>query len=201
MTEQRIFPDWQALYQSTPNDSLPWHHEGLDPDLAEALDRWQVTSGRALDLGTGTGTQAFALAGRGFDVTGTDISSAAVEKAAVEAKQRRLTVRFVQDDILDSRLGERFDVVFDRGCFHVLPPERRGDYVRALRGLVAPGGLFFLKCFSVLEPFDGGPYRFTPDDIQGIFGAWFELLSAGETVYQGTRDPAPRALFCALRAR
>ncbi|WP_437598878.1 class I SAM-dependent methyltransferase [Sorangium sp. So ce590] len=201
MSEQRNFPDWQELYRSTPAESLPWYHAGLDPDLGQALERWQVARGRALDLGTGPATQAFALAERGFDVTGTDLSHAAIEQAAAQAAQRGAAVRFVQDDILDSRLDERFDVVFDRGCFHCLPPARRGDYVRALKRLVAPGGLCFLKCFSVLEPREQGPYRFSPEELREIFGADFEVLSSVETVYQGTLDPLPRALFSVLRPR
>ncbi|AUX48036.1 uncharacterized protein SOCE26_095620 [Sorangium cellulosum] len=201
MSGERIFPDWQELYRTTPSESLPWYHEPLDADLEQALERWQVASGRALDLGAGPGTQAIALAGRGFDVTGSDLSQAAVEKAAALAAERGASVRFVQDDILDSRLAERFDVVFDRGCFHCLPPERRGDYARTLGRLVAPGGLFFLKCFSVLEPRDGGPYRFTPGDIREVFGEYFEVLSVHETVYQGSLDPLPRALFVVLKPR
>ncbi|MGK3984609.1 class I SAM-dependent methyltransferase [Sorangium sp. So ce136] len=201
MSDERNFPDWQELYRSTPAERLPWYHATLDPDLEQALDRWQVGGGRALDLGTGPGTQAFALEARGFDVTGTDLSQAAVEQAAAQAAQRGIAARFLQDDVLDSRLDGRFDVVFDRGCFHCLPPERRGDYVSTLKRLVAPGGFFFLKCFSALEPFDQGPYRFTPEALREIFGADFEVLSSVETVYQGTLEQPPRALFSVLRPR
>ncbi|MGK3969525.1 class I SAM-dependent methyltransferase [Sorangium sp. So ce118] len=201
MSDERNFPDWQELYRSTPAESMPWYHASLDPDLEQALERWQVGGGRALDLGMGPATQAFALAARGFDVTGTDLSHAAIEQAVAQAAQRGLAARFLQDDVLDSRLDGRFDVVFDRGCFHCLPPARRGDYVSTLKRLVAPGGFFFLKCFSVLEPFDQGPYRFTPEALREIFGADFEVLSAEETVYHGPREPPPRALFAVLRPR
>ncbi|MGK3999109.1 class I SAM-dependent methyltransferase [Sorangium sp. So ce1024] len=201
MSDARNFPDWQELYRSTPAESMPWYHEGLDPDLERALEQRQIARGRALDLGAGPGTQALALAERGFDVTGSDLSHAAVEQAAARAAQRHLAARFVQDDILDSKLDGPFDVVLDRGCFHVLPPERRAEYVRTLKRLVAPGGHLFLKCFSVQEPFDQGPYRFTPADLREIFGADFEVLSAEETVYHGPREPPPRALFAVLKPR
>ncbi|WP_437876023.1 class I SAM-dependent methyltransferase [Sorangium sp. So ce513] len=201
MSDARNFPDWQELYRSTPAESMPWYHEGLDPDLERALEQRQIARGRALDLGAGPGTQALALAERGFDVTGSDLSHAAVEQAAARAAQRGLAARFVQDDILDSKLDGPFDVVLDRGCFHVLPPERRAEYVRTLKRLVAPGGHLFLKCFSVQEPFDQGPYRFTPADLREIFGADFEVLSAEETVYHGPREPPPRALFAVLKPR
>jgi cyclopropane fatty-acyl-phospholipid synthase-like methyltransferase len=158
-----------------------------------------VRGGSALDLGTGPGTQAIALAERGFEVTGTDLAAAAVERASERAAARGLAVRFRQDDVLDSRLEGAFGLVFDRGCFHVIAPESRAAYVEAVQKLVAPGGFLFLKCFSIKQPGDVGPFRFTPADIERIFGQAFAVRSIEETVYQGTLDPLPHALFCALQ--
>jgi 2-polyprenyl-3-methyl-5-hydroxy-6-metoxy-1,4-benzoquinol methylase len=74
--------------------------------------------GTALDLGTGPGTQAMALAERGFQVTATDLSVTAIQKAQKQAQEKGLNVSFVQDDILNSTLDQKFDFVLDRGCFH-----------------------------------------------------------------------------------
>lgn len=78
----RRFPDWDDMYRSAPVEGMPWHYPELDPDLERALSQHAVTSGRALDLGTGAGTQACALAARGLEVTGSDLSATAVEHAA-----------------------------------------------------------------------------------------------------------------------
>src|SRR6185503_11458431 len=96
------------------------------------LARHGVASGRALDQGTGPGTQAIALAERGFTVTATDVSPAALAYAARKAKARGVEVRFVEDDVLATRLTETFDLVFDRGCFHVIDPEKRAGYVESM---------------------------------------------------------------------
>jgi hypothetical protein len=61
------------------------------------------------------------------------------------------------------------------------------------------GGHLFLKCFSRLQPGEEGPYRFAPEQIRKIFGSRLSVLSIKETVYQGTLDPLPRALFCIMR--
>jgi hypothetical protein len=63
------------------------------------------------------------------------------------------------------------------------------------------GGYLFLKCFSRLQPGEEGPYRFTPEQIREIFGSRLSVLLIKETVYQGTLDPLPRALFCTMRKR
>jgi 2-polyprenyl-3-methyl-5-hydroxy-6-metoxy-1,4-benzoquinol methylase len=112
---------------------MPWSYPELDDDLKQALDELKVYEGRALDLGTGPGTQAIQLAQRGFDVTATDLSEAAIRLAQERAQALGLAIRWQQDDILSSRLTEPFDLIFDRGCFHVLPPERRQDYIQARR--------------------------------------------------------------------
>ncbi len=197
--EKHEFPHWEELYQQQEIESMPWFNPELDEDLEKALDELGLRGGSALDLGTGPGTQSMRLARRGFDVTATDISEAAIRLAREKARKQGIEIIWVQDDILDTRLDRQFDFVFDRGCFHVLDPERRGDYVRVVSNLLKTGGYVFLKCFSRLQPGEEGPYRFTPEQNQEIFGSRLNVLSIKETVYQGMMDPLPRALFCTMR--
>jgi 2-polyprenyl-3-methyl-5-hydroxy-6-metoxy-1,4-benzoquinol methylase len=197
--DPRMIPEWHQFYRNQPVEGMPWYFEALDPDLEGALSRHGVTSGKAVDIGAGPGTQAMALAERGYHVTGTDLAEAAVEGAAAKARERGLAVEFKVDDILHTGLGGPFDFAFDRGCFHVLPVSARADYVRIVAGLLRPGGYLFLKAFSRLQPGEIGPFRFSPDEIKSIFGGAFEILSIDETVYQGTFTPLPRALFSVLK--
>jgi hypothetical protein len=81
----------------------------------------------------------------------------------------------------------------------VLDPERRLDYVRTVPNLLKTGGYLFLNCFSRLQLGEEGPYPSTPEQIREIFGARLSVLSIKETVYQGTPDPLPRALFFTMR--
>jgi 2-polyprenyl-3-methyl-5-hydroxy-6-metoxy-1,4-benzoquinol methylase len=201
MTSPRGFPSWEELYRNDTIEKLPWYWPTLDPDLDGALARHGIASGRILDLGTGPGTQAIALAERGFTVTATDLSSAAIDYAARHAKARGVAVTFVQDDVLATRLAGPFDAAFDRGCFHVLPPERRADYVATLHGLIAPRGWLFVKTFSHEQPGEQGPHRFAPEQIRRIFGeaGRFEVVEVKDTVYHGQLDPFPKALFSSLR--
>ncbi|MUG96237.1 methyltransferase domain-containing protein [Scytonema sp. UIC 10036] len=198
MTQQRDFPDWDKLYREERVESLPWFNPTLDGDLDEALTKLNISTGMALDLGTGPGTQAIILAERGYKVTATDISATAINQARVAAGEKGLDIAFRQDDILNSNLSLEFDFVFDRGCFHVLPPNRRQDYVLAVHSLIKHKGYLFLKCFSHLEKGESGPYRFTPKEIGDIFINGFNVVSVKETVYQGTLDRLPQALFCIL---
>src|SRR4028118_971518 len=98
MNTQREFPDWEQLYQDKNVESMPWFNPDLDPDLGQALTKLNLHAGTALDLGTGPGTQAIALAERGFQVTATDLSDTAVRQAIDKAKEKGLDISFKQDD-------------------------------------------------------------------------------------------------------
>ena len=70
-------------------------------------------AGRALDLGTGTGCLALALADEGAyrDVTGIDASEDALSLARENSARSRLEVRWLQGDWTAPVRGERFDVI------------------------------------------------------------------------------------------
>jgi cyclopropane fatty-acyl-phospholipid synthase-like methyltransferase len=197
--DEHQLPHWEEFYQANQLETMPWFNPELDADLERALDELGLQSGAALDLGTGPGTQAVQLTRRGFTVTATDISAAAIGQAQAKAGEEGPAITWVQDDILATRLDQQFDLIFDRGCFHVLTPEQRPEYVRTVSRLLRSGGYLCLKCMSRLQPGEVGPYRFTPEQVREIFGDQLAVLSIDDTVYQGTLDPPPHALFCVMR--
>lgn len=201
LQRRREFPNWEKLYVEQAVETMPWFHPELDSDLEGALEKLSIDTGSFLDLGTGPGTQAMALAERGFRVTGTDISETAVRKAEAAAAEKGLDLVFMADDILSTGLKKKFDNVFDRGCFHVLDPEKRGEYARLVAELLEPGGYLFLKTFSIEETMEGGPYRFTPEEIREVFSKRFEVVSIEKSIFRGTLAEFPKALFSILRKK
>jgi SAM-dependent methyltransferase len=202
--KQRSFPDWNLLYKNENVVNMPWYSKDLDPDLKEEIIRRirvtanNTTSSKFLDLGTGPGTQALHLAELGFDVTASDLSEYAIKKA----KHLSNKINFIVDDILNSSLKENeFEYVFDRGCFHVISINNRERYVAIIKSILKDGGILFLKCFNEKELREIGPYRFSSSKINEIFGKHFEILSIKNTVYQGTLNPLPKALFIVMKKR
>ena len=193
------FPDWDTLYKTQKIETMPWYNENLDSDLEKELaERKIITDGKFLDLGTGPATQAMWLAERGFKVIGSDISGAAISRAK-KIYSKAKNVNFIVDDILNSKLKDNeFDYVFDRGCFHVLLPADRKKYISKIKKILKANGILFLKCFSNKEPRQEGPYKFSQDEIRDLFSESFQIHSVKETVYQGTLDPFPKALFVVM---
>ena len=193
------FPDWETLYKIQKVETMPWYNEILDSDLEDELARRKITNGKFLDLGTGPATQAIWLAKRGFNVIGSDLSETAIKRAnSVYANEKNID--FVVDDILNSKLkANEFDYIFDRGCFHVLLPVDRQRYITKIKQILRNNGILFLKCFSDKERRQEGPYKFSQDEIMDLFNKHFEMANIKETVYQGTLDPYPKALFVVMK--
>ena len=144
----KSFPEWRTLYDAKEEEiqKLPWYSTELDLDLRQELENRNIKSGKFLDLGTGPATQALQLSKLGFDVTATDIS----ERAIARGKTLSKDIRFVVDDILDSKLeGSQFDYIFDRGCFHVLEPSDRPRYLTNVKSLLDANGILILKRYSL----------------------------------------------------
>jgi SAM-dependent methyltransferase len=193
---QGNFPDWDDLYEKNNVETMPWYSKDLDPDLKNELTKRNLTQGRFLDLGTGPGTQAIELSKIGFTVVGTDLSENAVNKAQKLGSE----VKFVVDDILNSKLEENsFDYVLDRGCFHVLSPEKRDRYVKQVKSILGTNGILFLKCFSINEPRECGPYHFSEQNIRQLFGKDFAIESFLESVYHGMLPVLPQTLFVVMK--
>ncbi len=193
---------WERLYRSSDVTQLPWYTPRLDADVKTILGPRPPDVRKVLDLGTGPATQAIALAKLGYDVVATDISGSAIRRARKRAREEGVAVDFRVDDILDSRLEDGLvDAIVDRGVFHGLPPDERPHYVDEVHRILRPRGLLLLKTFSVKEPGDEGPYRFSERQLRGYFGGIFEVLSLRETTFQGRRKPDPKALFGVFRRR
>ena len=201
MDDKKKFSDWDSFYKENITKEMPWYEENLDQDLENQINSMNATEGRFLDLGTGPGTQAIQLAKLGFESTGSDISKIAIEKAQKLSKD----VNFVVDDILNSSFPDNaFDFVLDRGCFHVFEPSLRKDYLKQIKRILRDNGTLFLKVISIEEKDlaeDEGPHRFSKQKILDTFREGFEVQSIKSTVYYGTLNPLPKALFAVIKKK
>ncbi len=178
---------------------VPWDTGVTPPEVKAIFDAVPAPpTGRALDLGCGTGTNALYLAERGWGVVGVDFSSIAVEAAEGKLQTAGVSgVTFVRADV--TRLTEAgvegpFDFVLDIGCFHGVPLGRRGAYVREVSRLSCPGATLLIFAFGAAVHLPGRP-RTREREMRRRFGGSFELAG----VELGTRPPG--AAWFTLRRR
>jgi SAM-dependent methyltransferase len=171
--------------------------------MTEVIEAGRVPVGRALDVGCGTGTNAIWLAQRGYTVLGVDIAPLAIERARAKL-QGNIACRFETLDFLAARPeGEPFQLVFDRGCFHVFDDAAdRAKFAAQVASVLAPDGLW-LSLIGSTEgpPRDMGPPRRSMRDIAEAIEPHLELVSLRSAEFGDTPQPAKAWVCLAARRR
>jgi SAM-dependent methyltransferase len=204
----------ERIYRDLTLDEIPWNLERPPRLLVDLIQSGRVPPCQAVDLGCGAGNYAVWLATQGFEVTGIDISAAAVALARELARQKGVSCKFVVQDVLGAATGfdASFDFAYDWEVLHHVLPEHRPRYVANIHRMLRVGGCYLSVCFS--EGDHGlageGKYRQTPlgtllylsseQEMRDLFQPWFNVEALSTVEVEGKRGPH-RAVSAWLRNR
>ncbi len=139
---------WWGEFFADRAKPCPFFVDWPDENLAAWFGDGTLTPGRVLELGCGHGRNALYLAGQGCRVDAVDFSAQAIDWARERAQSAGAAVHFQRCSIFDATVADgSYDLVYDCGCFHHLPPHRRRDYVDLVSRALRPGGSYGLVCF------------------------------------------------------
>lgn len=142
-------PERQQKWNQRYKDKLVC--DQLPASVLELNKSLLVTKGEALDLACGLGGNAVFLAEQGYQVTALDYSDVALEKLALFANQKNLSIKTSLLDLeTQSISSDKFDVVV---VSYYLQRELFPELFRILK----QGGLLFYQTFSVATETDSGP--------------------------------------------
>ena len=138
---------WDERYRAGAFAERP-HPSAL---LEAWISRLPHGRGRALDLACGAGRNSLFLARHGFEVTGIDVSSEGLKRAAASAAREGLDVTWMRHD-LDAGLpvSGPFDVVC---LFRYVNP----TLIRQLPSLLATGGILMVEEHLATDEHVAGP--------------------------------------------
>jgi SAM-dependent methyltransferase len=164
----------------------PWDTGVTPPELVDLIQGADaLTSGSALDMGCGTGTNVAYLADRGWTATGVE-----ADRRAVAAAERRVLTSpgatVLRGDVtrLDAlAVDGPFDLVLDIGCFHSIAPGRRDAYAHGVATRTTPGATLFVFAFARRPGLV--PIGVTPREMRDRFAPWFERVGR----IAGTQPP------------
>lgn len=100
-----------------------------------------------LDLGSGTGRNAFYLAEREASVTGIEISPTAVSEARKRAAEHHLNINYIQGSIGEAYPLEKesIDLILDVTSSNSLLQAEREVYLAEMHRVLRPGGFVFVR--------------------------------------------------------
>jgi thioredoxin reductase/SAM-dependent methyltransferase len=174
-----------------------------DPNAVLVREAPGLRPGRALDLGCGEGADAVWLAGRGWQVTATDISQVALDRAAGHARTAGVA------DRIDWQRHD-LDVSFPEGTYDLVSAHYlhsptdlpREKILRAAAAAVAPGGVLLIAGHAGWPSWEHNPpfevHFPTPQEVLKALeltdGEWevllceeFERVQSGPDGHPGTR--------------
>ncbi len=177
-----------SIYQDLSLEEIPWNLEQPPEVLVDLVESGKISPGNALDIGCGAGNYAVWLATRGFQVTGVDVSPAAIELAERLARKNGVSCRFVAADLLGSALPleASFDFAYDWEVLHHIFPEDRDRYVLNVHRVLRPGARYLSVCFSENDDpgFGGeGKVRKTPLGTTLYFSSEQEIRQLFEPLF------------------
>ncbi|HZP31205.1 MAG TPA: class I SAM-dependent methyltransferase [Acidimicrobiia bacterium] len=124
---------------------------GTEQEVEFVVDVLGLQPGmRVLDVGCGPGRHALALARRGMEVTGVDLSTDFVELARAAAAAEQLPAQFTVADVRDLTFDSEFDAVvcLCQGGFGLLGGHDEPAVFSRIVAGVHPGGGIALSAFS-----------------------------------------------------
>ncbi|OMI27589.1 SAM-dependent methyltransferase [Bacillus haynesii] len=144
---------------------------------------------RVLDLACGTGEISVRLAGKGYDVTGIDISEDMLAQAQYKAAIRQLDIQFLQQDMRElAGHGQEFDaVVICCDSLNYLKNEKDVfDTFKNVFSLLKEGGLLLFDVHSVYKMdviFPGSTYADQDEEVSVIWQSY-----AGDEPHSAVHD-------------
>ncbi len=198
------FSDYAAFWDGR------YREAGEDYLFGTAPNRFLATQAGLFDAGMtvlavadGEGRNSVWLAQQGCRVTATEISRAALEKAARLARANHVAVDCLEIDIFDWTWPEaEYDAVV--GIFiQFAGPAERSRLFDGMKRSVRPGGLLLLQGYTPkqLEYRTGGPSAvenlYTADLLRNVFGDWRieHLREHEEEIAEGTAHAGRSALI------
>lgn len=160
------------------------------------------SSARVLDVGCGAGPDVEYFAGVCARVEGIDLHPHAAWAGIAAAHPN---VRFRCVDLLGLAEDERFDLVFDNGCFHHQHPDHYPAYLARVGALLAPGGHYVLSTFknpAVTARVDdhGRLHRyFSDEELADVLAEAGLAVVHTQVVRQVARDEHYRLTYSQLR--
>jgi SAM-dependent methyltransferase len=192
---------WEERYRT---GDTPWDIGRPDFNLIDMVTKRPIPACKALEIGCGAGSNAVWLAQQNFQVTATDVSELAIQKAGERASDAGVDCTFLVADFLNDKVsGAPFGFMFDRGCFHSFDSdEERKQLAENVDWHLEKDGLWL----SLIGSTDGPPREVGPPqrsarDIVIAVEPYFEILSLDSSHFDADSSEPPRNWVCLMRKR
>lgn len=174
---------WQSVFETKADGQLSWNQP--QPERGVRLIRaYAPDPGTAIiDVGAGASYLFRELKAAGYrDLTGLDISPAAIGRARQRLGEAAAEVAWITADVTSWTPPRRWGLWHDRAVFHFMTDESRQDgYIGAMQKALPVGGTAIIATFAPDGPerCSGLPVqRYDAESLAERLGAGFRLIAS-----------------------
>jgi 2-polyprenyl-3-methyl-5-hydroxy-6-metoxy-1,4-benzoquinol methylase len=119
---------------------------GWDDSLNKIFKTINLSKGKVLELGCGSGDVSIKIAEMGYEVIGVDFSPTAIEWAREKANSKELSIEFLSQNVCEEDLlsGNQYELIIDGNCLHCLFDEERTMFYTNVKRLLSKTGVFYV---------------------------------------------------------
>jgi SAM-dependent methyltransferase len=196
---------WETVYVTSAPNKVSWHQPTAARSLALICEVAPALDAPIIDVGGGASVLVDELLRAGYrDLTVLDIAASALELARARLGPVADRVRWLEGDVRTAPLAsDRYVVWHDRAVFHFLTDAAdRAAYVGQVQRALRLDGFVIVATFAEDGPTkcSGLPVvRYSPEALNGEFGAGFELLKSEREVHVTPVGIEQPFTYCLLR--
>lgn len=191
---------WQQAWSSKPATSTSWYQPRPELSL-ELIAATGIDHDAALiDIGGGASTLVDALLADGWSqLSVLDISAAALDVARQRLGVASNRVQWIEADLLNAQLPQRYAIWHDRAVFHFLTNDADRQRYRLLaEASIVPGGQLILGSFA-----EDGPLRCSGlavqrhsiESLAAALGPQFALIESRREIHQTPMGSEQRFVY------
>jgi SAM-dependent methyltransferase len=190
---------WDSLYRRP--EPAQWDIGRPADELQKVISSGRIAPCRVVDMCCGSGTDAIYLASKGFDVTAIDVAPTALGLAMAKARKANVSVHWIVADILAPPEQKPFDLLYDRGCYHVVRDQNLTAYLETVRKYSRSGSQFLLLATRRDErPGNENP-GVSEEELRFDFLSLFDVEWLRQIVLESTRPESSPPGWSALMKR
>ncbi|MBK2297368.1 class I SAM-dependent methyltransferase [Francisella philomiragia] len=114
-------------------------------DLYKRLDQYIVSSESILDIGCGSGRDAFYFANKGIKVTAIDFSENIINEA--KKVNNHNNIKYLVADILSYKTDKNYDLIWANASLLHLKKDMLVEALKSIKNMLSPKGYFY-SCFK-----------------------------------------------------
>tara|TARA_S200000501_G_scaffold340803_1_gene349686 strand:+ start:1080 stop:1694 length:615 start_codon:yes stop_codon:yes gene_type:complete len=193
---------WENIYQTKKIDGVSWYEKTPSQSIDLIQKYSDKNSDKIIDIGCGKSFLADNLLKLNYeDITLVDISLNALKE--VKERLNNKSLNFIETDVLNLKLEQKFDIWHDRAVFHFITDKESVEkYISLCNEYIGEGGKLIIGTFAEDGPLKCSGLeikRYSIENLKKLFKENFEFTEGFKKSHITPFNTQQSFTFCVFK--